>query len=210
MLYKTIVGSRTYGIEIPSSDIDISHCGNSVTQYKSSFKSGNNLLETPTSQFLEHMLSDKPIWYFTQWLFPSEILEDNLLSQYIQENKEEIIAARLPIAYHTLSKKAERLYYCADRIYKKFPKRMAYSTLLYSILANYTDGMTFAKAHTPEGELHDFLIAMRLGQVPLEDAIARNEFERKRAEKAAGFYKEAIHPEILMEFEQIILEEANK
>lgn len=68
--------------------------------------------------------------------------------------------------------------------------------------------MTFAQAHRPMGELHDFLIAVRLGDVSLEEAIYRNELERNRMEKVRGFYKKPSDLSVLRELREIFQKEA--
>lgn len=207
MLYKGIVGSCSHGIEIPKSDTDICFVDTSFSSRRSTFENGENVFEWPASGLIQVMLMNEPPWFLYQILFPEKFLEETALSKYIEQSRDQIIKARLPVVYSTLLERAEGLKYFSDILYERFPKRMTYSTLCYSILANYAEGMPFAQAHRPEGELHDFLVGTRIGQVPLEDAVARNELERLRAEKAAGFYKEAVRPEILREFEHVILEE---
>lgn len=203
IFYSAIVGSRSYGVDVPTSDTDVVRLGD-APQYD--FKKFD-LRPTSTSEFISDMFGHKPRWFFTQWLCPESFLTDTQLSNYISANNDKIIQARLPILYATFTRRADGLRHWGDKLYKTYPKRLAYSTLFYSILANYAEGMPFAKAHRPEGQLHDFLISMRLGQIPQKDAVARNELERLRAEKAAGFYKEAINPHILLEFEDIIQKE---
>ncbi len=211
MLYVGIVGSRSHGINIARSDTDISILRDTGVEYSTSFLDGINTLTSSLDRFKKTMISeDAPVWYFTQWLFPEIFLVKNGLTDYVIENRDKIIRVKHPIVYNTLMKRANGLEYHANFMYKKHPKRMAYSTLFYSVLANYAEGMPFAKAHRPEGELHDFLIDMRLGKIPLEDAMERNKLERLRAEKAAGFYKEMVQPEVLREFEQILQDEVEK
>lgn len=207
-LYSAIVGSRSYGLHIQNSDIDVACLGILTESSKFICKNVIDLRPASYTDFVSDTLGQKPRWFFTQWLFPDSFLDDNMLSRYIVENRESIIQARIPIIYQILKQRGDGLQNWGDKLFKTHPKRLTYSTLFYSILANYAEGMTFAEAHKPKGELHDFLIAMRLGQVPLEDAITQNKLERQRVERAAGFYKEAVHPEILREFEQVILEKS--
>lgn len=206
MLYKGIVGSCSHGIEIPRSDTDVCLIDHTFSTRRSAFANGENVFEWSVSNLSEVMRMGSPPWYVYQILFPEKFLEETPLSQYIEQNRNRIIKAKHPSVYKTLFERAKSLEYFSDVCYERFPKRMCYSTLLYSLLANYAEGMPFAQAHRPEGELHDFLIGMRLGKVPLDEAVTRNQSERIRAEKAAGFYKKAIHPEILREFEQVIRE----
>ena len=209
-MYSSIVGSRSYGVQSPNSDTDIVMLGRSSDSPQFVCEGKPDLRPSSLSRFQCDMLGPEPQWFFTQWLFPESFLEDSVLSEYILENRDAIIQARLPIVYKTLKQRADGLHLWGDRLYKTHPKRLVYSTLFYSMLANHANGMAFAEAHSPKGELHDLLVGMRLGQVTLEDAVSRNELERQRAEKAAGFYKDAVHPVILREFEQVILEEAEK
>ena len=205
IIYKSILGSRSYDFAAPDSDVDVGVINLTSMGKRVIREKGLDVLPSSYSEFISDMLGPTPRWFFTQFLFP-ESFEEGDIAKYIIENREDIIGARLPMLYETIKRRGDGLSNFGDRLYKVCPKRLAYSTLFYSILANYAEGMPFALAHRPEGELHDFLIGMRLGQVPLEDAVARNALERTRAEKAAGFYRQAVHPEVLREFEQVIKE----
>ena len=90
----------------------------------------------------------------------------------------------------------------SDWMYGLFPKRMAYSTHFFSVIANYAEGMPFADAHVSSGDLRDKLLAMRKKELPIEEAMAICERQQKRAEAAAAFYD--------TETDQSVLDEARK
>lgn len=209
---KLILGSRSYGLNLPTSDTDIGLIlpNDELVDVGPRPSLDVDRHMNTRSEFISDMFGPFPRWFFCQYLFPDSFLEEDTFSKYVLEKREEIIKAKLPIVFSTFKRRADGMRRFADKIYEVRPKRMAYSTLFYSILANYADGMTFAEAHKPEGELHDFLIGMRTGQVSLEDAVARNNLEKQRVEKVAAFYKESIHPEVLLDFKQVILDESKK
>lgn len=206
-MYKAIVGSRSHGIEIPESDLDISIVKVSNTLYKTTIHDNINNLISSESKFISDMFSPYPNWYFSQYLFPKEFIDNNALTDYIKSNREAIMFERRDVLYNVLIRNASASATFFNQLYDKRPKRAAYSILFYSILANYADGMPFAQAHKPDGELHDFLVNIRLGQIPVEEALARKELERLRVEKAKNFYLENQSKKILNEFEQVILQE---
>lgn len=192
MIYQAIVGSRAHGIETAASDVDVVTFGGEFLRYEAGFQNGRNDFSYPSQVLSAWTAGDGPApWYAMQCLFPEKILTDNELSRFIAEHREALVSAQLPGLYRVLWDRAEGLGQDADWLYASCPKRMTYSTLLYSALANYAEGMPFARAHRPEGELHDFLLGMRLGRVPPEEALERNRRERLRAEKAAPFYRAA-------------------
>lgn len=211
MIYQAIVGSRAHGIETAASDVDVVTFGGEFLRYEAGFQNGRNDFSYPSRVLSAWTAGDGPApWYAMQCLFPEKILTDNELSRFIAEHREALVSAQLPGLYRVLWDRAEGLGQDADWLYASCPKRMTYSTLLYSTLANYAEGMPFAQAHRPEGELHDFLVGMRLREVPLEEALARNERERIRAKKVSSFFQKSISPEILKDFEQVAAEEAGK
>ena len=180
MIYKSVVGSRSYDLAIPTSDVDISKVVLS--------DSSNSILISSLSEFISDMFGPNPRWFFTQFLFPESFIQKDDLSEL----------------YQTIKRRADRLSMFPDASYKVDPKRLAYGTFFYSMLANYADGMPFEKAHRPEGYLHDLLIRMRLGQIPVNEAINVNFLERKRAEQSIGFYKESGPKNILEDFRNLV------
>lgn len=210
-ILKCIGGSNTYGINTGRSDIDILQVDPVAAVTERRFGGyGMDIYNYSTGHFATEMLGPRPHAYFTQLLFPASFVKVTRISNFIIKNREEIIGARRGVLYNVFQRQAAIVSRNYNQLYTQYPKLLTYSTLFYSILASYAEGMSFARAHRPEGELHDFLISMRLGQVPLAGAVVRNKLERRRAEKAAGFYKEDVHSDILREFEQVIWEEAEK
>lgn len=135
---------------------------------------GYNVIRATLAELHDWLRGRADNAYYLQWLFPAEVHSDTILT-----------------------------FPHSDWLYPAHPKRLAYCTLFYSVVANYAEGMSFAEAHRPGGELHDTLLSMRQGGIPLADAMARCCAERERAGRAAGFYQRPVDEAVLLEMDQI-------
>lgn len=199
MYFEAIGGSRSYGLEIETSDTDLLCLDNTPI-----VEDGYNVIRISPEEFRARLMGERDNAYYVQWLFPHEVKSDNQLSSWLLEHREQVVKAQLPYIYRVFTGHVARLMHHADWIYGVYPKRLAYCTLFNSIIANYADGMTFAEAHKPVGELHDYLVSVRRGEIELADALARCELERTRAELAAGFYADAVGADVLRDLSVMI------
>ena len=185
--YEVIAGSRSYGLEIEQSDVDL--CRVSDTWNMGATEGEYNILQIPKDEFVHRVIGDHSSVYYLQWLFPYKVSSNNALTTYLQENREKIVHALLPYIYRVFWTTANGLKMYADWLYELYPKRLAYSAHFYSLLANYADGMSFAQAHVAQDELRNELLAMRKKEIVLSDAITICEEQKKRAEAASDFYQ---------------------
>ncbi len=200
MCYEAIGGSRSYGLELPDSDADLLRV---ETGPRFAMEGGYNVIRATLAELHDWLRGRADNAYYLQWLFPAEVHSDTILTRWLQGNREEIVRAQLPYIYRVFSGHADRLFPHSDWLYPARPKRLAYCTLFYSVAANYAEGMSFAEAHRPGGKLHDTLLSMRQGGIPLADAMARCSAERERAGRAAGFYQRPVDEVVLLEMDHI-------
>ncbi len=193
------IGSQAHGISLPVSDSDIFILDPSVDYYEKHYQNGVDT-HRGSLAYLKKLFGESPPWYSVQIICPAASLEESAVADYLEQNREEIAEAKKSVIYPSLLKRADSLYNGSANLYALgYGKRVAYSILCYSILANYADGMSFLEACRPEGALHDFLIGVRLLQVAPEDVLARLEQERLRAKNAGQFYDVKVSQDVIAE-----------
>lgn len=149
---------------------------------------GYNLICVPRAAF-PHRAGRAVDHAYLQWWFPAEFRTDNALTDYIKTEREKFIRANLPHIYATLLARAQWLFPYAEGRYPAHPKRLAYSTLFYVILTRYAQGRTFAAAHRLDGPDREQLLALRRGELSLEEARAIHRRWKEEAGRAEPFYK---------------------
>lgn len=194
IFYEVIAGSRSYGLELPESDVDRCRVAD---QWQMSMEGRENIIQVPREEFLDRIFCRRNNAYFFQWLFPARVYTETAVSQYLMQRREAITRAQRGAVYRILTDHAQRVEYFSDVLYDGYPKRAAYAILFYAIAANYAEGVPFAQAHCPEKELRDFLLGIRRGETPLEEAMARMAIEKDRALKAEAFYDAAPDEQVL-------------
>lgn len=197
--YEVIAGSRSYGLELETSDIDICRAAES---WDAHVEGQVNVIQVPGEEFLSRIFCRHDNAYYLQWLYPAQVCSDNEASRYLMDRRETITAAQKGAVYRILTAHAGRLEKYSDLLYDRYPKRAAYAVLLYSIAANYARGMTFSQAHRPDEELRAFLLGVRRGEVPLEETMARMKTERVRALAAETFYSSRPDTTLLRDTEE--------
>lgn len=186
MIYKTICGSRSYGLELPTSDYDIVVCGEN--NIKSDIPHSHEIIIKPEN-FHKKLLLLTDDAYDMQLYFPSEILISSELSDYIDVHKEEIISANLNRVYSSHMRKANGLSVDLDKWGIRYPKRSAYSCLFYDTIYRYaTQDIVFENAFKPDEDFKQWLLLVKKREIPIEEILKRNEELRKRAESVSDFY----------------------
>lgn len=187
MIYKTICGSRSYGLELPTSDYDIIICGEN--NVKTNIPHSHEIIIKPEN-FHKKLLLLTDDAYDMQLYFPREILIPSELSNYINLHKEEIISANLNKVYFSYMKKANGLSVDLNKWGIKYPKRSAYSCLFYDTLYRYaTQDIAFEHAFKPNKDFKQWLLSVKKREIPLEEILKRNEELRKSAERISNFYE---------------------
>lgn len=182
-----IIGSRSYALDIESSDIDQIEIWDGP--YKLSYdKSTNiNLIQVNRNEVPKRMVDVDHA--YLQWWFPAEFLAEDGLTEFVLAERERFARERRGYIYRRLFDHADGLWTHSDWLYKGYPKRLAYSTLFYAIPARYAEGRTFAKAHRMDGELREQLLAMRRHEMELAEAQEINREWRRRAVECAGWFE---------------------
>lgn len=181
-----IAGSRSYGLNVEGSDIDVMEIWG--RRYTRSYdKSTNiNLIQVNRNEIPKRMVDVDHA--YLQWWFPAEFLAKDKLTEYVLAERERFVSERRGYIYRRLFDHAEGLWTHSDWLYDGSPKRLAYSTLFYAIPARYAEGRTFAEAHRMDGELQKQLLAMRRHEIDLEKAQEINRLWHDRAVQAASFF----------------------
>lgn len=207
MIYKAIVGSRSYGLNVDGSDVDLAIVSDKQLDNATFRKDGYDLyLCTPDDLAVLRQGSCHTWWDWTR-LFPHEFCIKNDLSSWIEENREEMVKALLPEIYEAYTTA------CADfiRHANGKNKRIMYAIHFRNMLANYAEGMTFAEALKPPGAYRGFLLSVRKGNAPAELVLEENAKARERAKAVAGFYAEPkASVSILEEFKHMVQKEVEK
>ena len=180
--YMAQVGSATFGLNTPESDVDI---GMVTTDFSGPVHDGNkHYIRVWPGQFCDALLRlDHVQWL--QWLYPARVIEAGELGAWISANGERLIAANRASVYDAYMRMARRLRARAPSYYPAATKMMVYSTLHYDTIARYAAGIPFAKAIRPDEDMRQLLLAMRRRELLLDEALAVNDDARARAEAAA-------------------------
>ena len=184
--YEIIAGSRCYGLNIESSDIDLCRVSNSwnTTGHENNY----HVIQVPRKEFVDRAMLLRETPLYIQWLFPYEVVTPGMVWDFILDRRDELV--------FSVRRRVWDLHFCAadglslypEHYYPRFPKRLAYSTLFYDTLARYASGVPFAQAIRPEESMRKMLLEMRRQRLQLSDAIAINEEAKKRATAAYDFY----------------------
>lgn len=187
--YEAIGGSRCYGLNVEESDIDLFRIGDSwnVAGHEGSY----HVIQVPRSEFADKAILLQEATLYIQWWFPAEILTSGDLSEYMAVNRERVAFAARNRVWELHWKAAQGMALYPEHFYPRFPKRLAYSTHFYDMLARYASGEPFAAAIRAQGTMRQKLIAMRTNQLPFAEAAAINAEARKRAESLAEWYRPA-------------------
>jgi len=197
VIYKAIIGSPSYGLNIGSSDVDAVIVSDS---WRTMFvwESGHDMFCFSPNEFVRRsQIALGNRCDYLQYIFPHEFCMNNDLSNWIQTNREDMIKAQLPDVYKlfaaTSAKYVRHIYdpYFPDaKRRKEGRKKVMYAIHFRNILFNYAEGTTFAEAHKAQGETREFLLAVRKGEVPIKLVLEENAKARERAKSVAGFYAE--------------------
>ena len=68
IFYEVIAGSRSYGLELPESDVDRCRVAD---QWQMSMEGRENIIQVPREEFLDRIFCRRNNAYFFQWLFPA-------------------------------------------------------------------------------------------------------------------------------------------
>ena len=183
MEYRAICGSRSYGIEIEVSDYDI--VLSSAVDAELPCDRAHNIKLTE-EQFLKRLLLLDSNAYYLQICFPHKFLIDSETSRYILGNRENIVRANLDRIYSAYMRKADGLSTDLEFLWKRFPKRAAYSCLFYDTMHRYaTQDISFAEAFKPNEGFRQWLLAVRRNEIPKEEILLRNRELHNNAIKVA-------------------------
>lgn len=184
--YEIIAGSRCYGLNIESSDIDLCRVSNSwnTTGHENNY----HVIQVPRKEFAERAMLLRETPLYIQWLFPYEVREPGAIWGFLLEQRENIVFAAKKRVWNLHISAADGMSLYPEHYYPRFPKRLAYSTLFYDILARYASGIPFAQAIRPDEEMRQVLLAMRRKELSLDEATALNQEAKRRAENTAWFY----------------------
>ena len=187
MIYhECIAGSRAYGLEIEGSDIDVCRIADSWNT--AGHDGEKHIIQVPREEFVDRAVLQRETPLYIQWWFPFEINTPGALSEYMIENRESVVRASKKRVWELHIRTARGLSEHPEHYYPRFPKRLAYSTHYYDMLAKYAAGEPFVNAIRASGDMREALIAMRKNELPLEEVVAINTDARARADACADWY----------------------
>lgn len=188
-LYSCVVGSRAFGLDMECSDTDVFRIDNGETPPP--LVHGHYYIRSP-QQAVNQFLADVPSasLRLLAAMFPASC-SGGALAEYLQREREQI-------AYHTRSRyytasiqRAEIFWgHNAEQDYRdgkslKFPM---YSIFFYHILADYATGRSMEECLRPSGELREWLLAVRRGEVPFAEVLQQKLVLHQKASNAKAFW----------------------
>lgn len=186
LFYEILAGSCSYGLNIPDSDIDVCQ----VTDHwnTTAHKGNTHFIRIPQDEFVARTLCKRDSVYYIQWMFPAKVNTPGEIEQFMLNNREQIVFAQLKRIFELHINAANGLSLYPEHYYNRFPKRLAYSTLFYDTVARYATGIPFSEAIYPDENLRQQLIAVRLHEMPLEEATKLNKDAKQRALAVIDWY----------------------
>lgn len=189
--YEIIAGSRCYGLNIEGSDTDLCRVADSWST--AGHEGPYHVIQVPRAEFADRAMLLRETPHYIQWLFPYEVVTPGNVWAFLRERREAVVSAARRRVWELHFQAAENQGLYPEHYYTRFPKRLAYSTLFYDILARYAAGAPFAEAIRPEESMRQALLAVRRMELPLDEVLALNRDAKRRAEAAAAFY--ALEPD---------------
>ena len=186
-MYKCICGSRSYNLNLPASDYDmIIICDNADNEHDIV---NSHAIWKEADQFIKDLLLINVEAGYLQYYFPSIILLETEVTNYLIQHREDIIRANLDRVYTAYITKAKSLSRKLDTWGMQYPKRIVYSCLFYDTLYRYaTHNISFEEAFKPEEDFRQWLLSVRKGEIAKEEIIRKNEELRIKAESVSAFY----------------------
>ena len=210
MIYEALGGSRAYDLEIKTSDYDLLRAA-ATNMGLGYHENGYNVLQRTYDEFKKYGSFECDNWYISQWLFPREFRSDNDLTAWIKTNREDMIKANLPKVYSALMNYADGFSVDPELLYPTHSKRLMYSIHFRNLLYNYANGMTFAEAHVAQGDMKDFLLSVRRGELELPVILEQNAIALEKAKSVEAFYTSRIvTTSIFDEFKSMVDAEIDK
>lgn len=210
MIYEVLGGSRAYDLSIESSDYDLLRVSDTNLGL-GHWENGYNLIQIAYNDFIEYGSFDHTFAYALQWFFPHEFRSDNDLTAWIKANREEMVRANLPKVYSIFMNYADGFSVDPELLYPKFSNRLTYSIHFRNLLYNYANGMTFAEAHVAQGDMKDFLLSVRRGELELPVILEQNAIALEKAKSVETFYTSGVvTTSIFDEFKSMVDAEIDK
>lgn len=176
-LYKMIVGSRVYDLNVEGSDYDILLVDNyQLTERhnpcpsQGEYQKSHYLLRSFES-FIEGLFLEKRSENRAddiQLFFPSQFLINND-NNYLIENREKIIYSNLPKIYEACITRSFNLHTYYNLYYQDFPKRYMYSIYYLNFLIDYYNKQLCEYSIKPEKNMKQLMLAIRKGELPQAD-----------------------------------------
>lgn len=206
MIYKAIIGSRTYGLETEESDVDLAIVSSVVQDKQLYLSQGFDMYHYTPEEFVSRIVNSSILWVDYQWLFPHEFCLKNNLIEWIKENREEMIKAVLPTLYQS--------HFCiyGSNSYKNsiYHKRVIRAIHFHNMLVEYAEGAKFEDAIKAKGDTKNFLLAAREGKAPVKRLLEVEKNTKARAEAVVDFYKSPrADLSILEDFKQVVYKEVD-
>lgn len=192
--YYAICGSRSHGIELPTSDYDVVYCGiNTPPQLRQ--RSHNIVLSN--EKLVQNLLMRYTMSYNMQLYFPAEILQDTDVVHYLISYREQILRSQAKKIYESY------MGYCdyflqRDMQYYRWRKNAVYSCLYCNILHRYaTQDISFDEAFHPQGDFKEWLMAVRRNEISDDEVLRVFNSHRVKAQSCVDFYKDKLDQSIL-------------
>lgn len=199
-----VCGSRSYNLQIPSSDIDLVIVANNSWTTKVENKDGYNILYNTPSTFWDRFIGNIEYAHIWQFFYPEKFVSDNDVVNYILQNRDELVKSNLPYIYRSFNNCFNGYMRNMEGFYLVAKKRICYGLLYASVLYNYANGLEFAKCLRPDGKWHDILLGIRTGDISFEKCVALKDEYATKIQQVEKFYNVPTDMNKLYEFKDIM------
>ena len=157
MEFLALVGSRSYGLELATSDYDYFAVGSIAAPIpeKHCFR------KTPEEMLTQMLLQKWEHPYALMPFFSPQIEANEETKDLILTNREALVRTYRKRLYHAYINMAESFLRHEAKRGAYYAKLNAYGLLWLDTLVRYASGRSFAEAHLPSAELRPFLLSVR-------------------------------------------------
>ena len=183
MNYISLVGSRSYGLEIDGSDYDYFIVGNVAAPIPEKY-----CFQKTPEEMLKQMMLQWEHPYALMPFFSNEIDGDKNIVDFVVNNRERMVLTYRKRLYNVYMKMAQDFLQVGSNKDRYFSKLSAYGLLWLETLFRYANGERFSDCFRPSDELKPFLIDLRQEKITKKSLDEKKKELLKNAESVEEFY----------------------
>ena len=203
-MFAGIGGSRCLGIEREGSDIDLLIISN-YPKYKIRMKGSYNTLYREPQDFFNQLTSlDAGYIHIYQYLYPYQFMTDGYFTQWIINNRDELVSENRRAMFNTIYRYVEYVYNNFDIFFKIARKRVVYALCYGETLYQYLNNVSLTDCMRASGKWQETLRSVFKRDVSYDDTFGLLNNIRSEIATFDDSVKEIADKPITQELQMII------